>query len=96
MDRLQKLVFSFYREDFLIQQKLKPLLNARMIRSRKSIVVECLDKNHYSALSFLIRYLVPPIAELNLGSEIVLSAPGPLKQHFRIHKSFNGAFVLIK
>ena len=43
MDRLQQLIFSFYREDPLMEELLEPLRDCRMRRSWGSIRIECVD-----------------------------------------------------
>ena len=43
MDRLQQLIFSFYREDPELQERLEPLRSCRMRRSWGSIRIECID-----------------------------------------------------
>ena len=67
MDRLQRLVFSFYREDPQIQLTLEPLRLCRMRRSWGSIRVDCLDAAHLERVSALLGHLRPPLAALGLG-----------------------------
>ncbi len=89
MDRLQKLVFSFYREDLFMQKKLQPLLSCRMTRCKGNILIECLDKRHFLEVSQLIGLVSVPIAELSLCNELVLSAPGQIRHSFPINNSFH-------
>ena len=67
MDRLQRLIFSFYREEPAIQQLLQPLSGCRMRRSWGSVRIECLDDAHLEEVSALLGYLRAPLAALGLG-----------------------------
>ena len=67
MDRLQQLIFSFYREDPHLERKLEPLRDCRMRRSWGSIRIECVDDAHLEELSGLVVYLRLPLAALGLG-----------------------------
>ena len=54
MDRLRRLVFSFYREDPEIEAELEPLRDCRMSRSWGTIRVECVDAGHLEAREYLL------------------------------------------
>ncbi len=84
MDRLQILVFSFYREDILIQQELIPLRNCQLSRSWGSIRIKCLDEDHMEQMTKLLKYLKRPFAELKLGQQIVLQVNGGLQRIYPI------------
>tara|TARA_Y100001968_G_C19343314_1_gene710711 strand:- start:100 stop:384 length:285 start_codon:yes stop_codon:yes gene_type:complete len=71
MDRLQGLVFSFYREDLGITKALYPLLFCKMTRSMGDVDVECINSSHMTKVMTLVKYLKPPLALLNLGRNIV-------------------------
>ena len=70
MDRLQQLIFSFYREDPGLEDRLEPLLSCRMRRSWGSIRIDCHDLDHLEEISGLLEYLRLPLAALGLGSQI--------------------------
>ncbi len=87
MDRLQTLVFSFYREDPLIEVALVPLLKCKMSRSWGSIRVECLDVKHLEEVCDLLDYLRKPFSELGIGRAIVLRVPGSTQRIFPMKSS---------
>ena len=68
MDRLQQLIFSFYREDPELQERLEPLRSCRMCRSWGSIRIECIDDAHLEELSGLVTDLRLPLAALGMGA----------------------------
>ncbi len=80
MDRLQLLVFSFYREDPHIEEVLKPLKACRMTRSLGIIAIDCLDFAHLKQICGLLRHLRPPFIALGMGQQIVLRAPGSIQR----------------
>jgi len=67
MDRLQQLIFSFYREDPRMEELLEPLRDCRMRRSWGSIRIECVDADHLEQVSGLLGHLRLPLAALGLG-----------------------------
>ncbi len=89
MDRLQHLVFSFYRENQKIQQKLEPLRYCKMTRSWGSIRLECLDAEHLEVISSLLIYIRPPVAALGLARNIVLRTPGSLQRIYPVKVPFH-------
>ena len=88
MDRLQLLIFSFYREDPCLEAKLEPLRDCRMRRSWGSIRIDCLDQNHLEEVSGLLEYLRLPLAALGLGRQIVLRVPGSRQRSYPMHVPF--------
>ena len=89
MDRLQPLIFSFYREDSGVQSRLEPLRTCRMRRSWGSIRIECLDDDHLEEISDLLGYLRLPLAALGIGRQIVLRVPGSRQRAYPIHVPFH-------
>ena len=89
MDRLQQLIFSFYREDPELQDRLEPLRSCRMRRSWGSIRIECVDDAHLEELSGLVVYLRLPLAALGLGRQIVLRVPGSRQRAYPMHVPFH-------
>ncbi len=89
MDRLQRLVLSFYREDSCIEAELEPLLDCRMSRSWGSIRIECVDQEHLEEVSALLKHLRPPLAALGLGRQIVLRVPGSLQRTYPMDVPFH-------
>ena len=89
MDRLQQLIFSFYREDSGTQARLAPLRTCRMRRSWGSIRIECLDEDHLEEVSDLLGYLRLPLAALGLGRQIVLRVPGLRQRSYPMHVPFH-------
>ena len=88
MDRLQQLIFSFYREDPRMEEMLAPLRDCRMRRSWGSIRIECLDAEHLEEISGLLTYLRLPLAALGLGRQIVLRVPGSRQRTYPMHVPF--------
>ena len=88
MDRLQRLVFSFYREDPQMQLTLEPLRLCRMRRSWGRIRVDCLDAPHLERVSALLGHLRPPLAALGLGRQIVLRSPGGRQRSYPMYLPF--------
>ena len=88
MDRLQQLIFSFYREDPRVEELLAPLRDCRMRRSWGSIRIECLDLEHLEEVSGLLAYLRLPLAALGLGRQIVLRVPGSRQGSYPMHVPF--------
>ena len=72
MDRLQGLVFSFYREDLSIKKVLRPLLSCKMIRLMGVIYIECRNSRHLEEVLTIIKYLNLPIGLLKLGRKIII------------------------
>ena len=89
MDRLQQLIFSFYREDPLMEELLEPLRDCRMRRSWGSIRIECVDAAHLEQMSGLLVHLRLPLAALGLGRQIVLRGPGSLQRSYPMHVPFH-------
>ena len=89
MDRLQQLIFSFYREDPLMEELLEPLRDCRMRRSWGSIRIECVDAAHLEQMSDLLVHLRLPLAALGLGRQIVLRVPGSLQRSYPMHVPFH-------
>lgn len=88
MDRLQRLVFSFYREDLNICAELEPLLDCRLSRSWGIIRVECVDEEHLEEVSALLCHLRRPLAALGIGRQIVLKVPGSIHRSYPMHVPF--------
>ena len=88
MDRLQQLIFSFYREDPGMEELLEPLRSCRMRRSWGSIRIECVDAAHLEQVSGLLMHLRLPLAALGLGRQIVLRVPGTLQRTYPMHVPF--------
>ncbi len=89
MDRLQRLVMSFYREDPVLEQRLEPLRASRMSRSWGSIRIECVDAAHLDEISALLEMLRQPLAAMGLGRQIVLRVPGSLQRTYPMHVPFH-------
>ena len=89
MDRLQRLIFSFYREDPAMEMILKPLLGCRMRRSWGSIRIECLDDARLEEVSALLGYLRQPLAALGIGRQIVLCGSGSRQRTYPMHVPFH-------
>ena len=89
MDRLQKLIFSFYREDPELQDRLEPLLSCRMRRSWGSIRIECVDDAHLEEMSGLVADLRLPLAALGMGRQILLRVPGSRQRSYPMHVPFH-------
>ena len=89
MDRLQQLIFSFYREDPLMEELLEPLRDCRMRRSWGSIRIECVDAAHLEQISGLLVHLRLPLAALKLGRQIVLRVPGSRQRSYPMHVPFH-------
>ena len=89
MDRLHQLIFSFYREDPLMEELLEPLRDCRMRRSWGSIRIECVDAAHLEQMSGLLVHLRLPLAALGLGRQIVLRVPGSLQRSYPMHVPFH-------
>ena len=88
MDRLQRLVWSFYREEPDLEAQLEPLRDCRMTRSWGSVRVECIDARHLEEVSGLLALLRPPLAAMGLGRQIVLRVPGSLQRTYPMHVPF--------
>ena len=88
MDRLQQLIFSFYREDPGMEELLEPLRSCRMRRSWGSIRIECVDAAHLEQVSGLLMHLRLPLAALGLGRQIVPRVPGTLQRTYPMHVPF--------
>ena len=89
MDRLQQLIFSFYREDPRMEELLEPLRDCRMRRSWGSIRIECVDADHLEQVSGLLGHLRLPLAALGLGRLSVLRVPGALQRSYPMHVPFH-------
>jgi hypothetical protein len=89
MDRLQRLVLSFYREEPLLEAKLEPLRDCRMSRSWGSVRIECLDASHLEEISGLLELVRRPLAAMGFGRQIVLRVPGALQRSYPMHVPFH-------
>ncbi|MGC6483228.1 MAG: hypothetical protein ACON4T_06665 [Synechococcus sp.] len=85
MDRLQRLVWSFYREEPDVKVQLEPLRDCRMSRSWGSIRVECVDGRHLEEVSGLLSLLRRPLAAVGLGRQIVLRVRGRVQRIYPMH-----------
>ena len=73
MDRLQGLIFSFYREDLFVEQTLLPLLSCKITRQMGSVIdIQCMDSVHLDRVLPIVKYLKAPIGLLKLGRKIVI------------------------
>ena len=88
MDRLQRLIFSYYREEPALQQLLQPLHSCRMRRSWGSVRIECRDDGHLEDVSALLGYVREPLAALDLGRQIVLRGSGSRQRSYPMHVPF--------
>jgi hypothetical protein len=89
MDRLRRLVFSFYREDPEIEAELEPLRDCRMSRSWGTIRAECVDAGHLEEVSALLSHLRRPLVAMGLGRQIVLRVPGRPQRCYPMHIPFH-------
>ncbi|MAS27300.1 MULTISPECIES: hypothetical protein [unclassified Synechococcus] len=89
MDRLQRLVWSFYREEPQLEAQLEPLRDCKLSRSWGSIRVECVDARHLEEVSALLALLRRPLAAMGLGRQIVLKVPGSLQRTYPMHVPFH-------
>ena len=89
MDRLRRLVFSFYREDPEIEAELEPLRDCRMSRSWGSIRIECIDGQHLEEVSGLMTHLRRPLLAMGLGRQIVLRVPGRPQRTYPMQVPFH-------
>ena len=89
MDRLQRLVWSFYREEPQLEAQLEPLRDCKLSRSWGSIRVECVDARHLEEVSALLALLRRPLASMGLGRQIVLKVPGSLQRTYPMHVPFH-------
>jgi hypothetical protein len=88
MDRLQRLVWSYYREEPHLEARLEPLRDCRLSRSWGSIRVECLNARHLEEVSELLTLLRRPLVAMGLGRQIVLRVPGSLQRTYPMHVPF--------
>ena len=78
MDRLQGLIFSFYREDLVIKRALLPLLSCKMTRLIGVIDIECRNAKQLFRLLPTLKYLKAPIGLMRMAKKIVIhSADSP-------------------
>ena len=89
MDRLRRLVFSFYREDPEIEAELEPLRDCRMSRSWGSIRIDCIDRQHLEEVSGLMAHLRRPLLAMGLGRQIVLRVPGRPQRTYPMQVPFH-------
>ena len=89
MDRLQRLVWSFHREEPQLEAQLEPLRDCKLSRSWGSIRVECVDARHLEEVSALLALLRRPLAAMGLGRQIVLKVPGSLQRTYPMHVPFH-------
>ncbi len=54
MDRFQLLVFSFYREENVIQTELEPLLRCTMNLEGPAICIDCIDEKHRKKVASVV------------------------------------------
>ena len=87
MERMQSFIFSFYREEPDILIKLSPVLSCQITWILGVIRIECLSIEHREKVGTLIEYLRLPFAELGMGRQIVLRAPGSVERIFPMHLS---------
>ncbi len=88
MDRLQRLVWSYYREEPHLQACLEPLLDCRLSRSWGSIRIECLHAGHLEEISGLLTLVRHPLVAMGMGRQIVLRVPGRLQRTYPMHVPF--------
>ena len=89
MDRLQRLVFSYYREDPFLQKALYPLNFSRMSLNKGSVCIECLDLDHLDRTRKLLFLLKEPIDLLGLARRIVLYMNGSIQLAYPIQQPFH-------
>ena len=88
IDRLQRLIFSYYHEEPALQELLQPLHSCRMRRSWGSVGIECRDDARLENVSSLLGYLREPLAALDLGRQIVLRGSGSRQRSYPMHVPF--------
>lgn len=89
MDRLQRLIWSFYREEPQLEASLEPLRDCRITRSWGSIRIECVDAAHLEEVSALVALLRRPLMALGLGRQIVLKTPRGHQRSYPVHVPFH-------
>ncbi len=92
MDRIQCLVFSFYREES-IEKELEPLIECRMFWRGASIFVECLNQKHFEEILALKNRIIVPLAQLSIGNILVISSPESIKRVVPIKLSFHSDMI---
>ncbi len=89
MDRLIRLIFSFYRENHLIKLELYPLLSCRSSRSWETIRIDCLDRSHQERVCSLMPYIQVPLMLLKLGRKISFRTPGHIPMVYSLELPLN-------
>ncbi len=89
MDRLIRLVFSFYREEHLIKLELDPLLACTSSRSWETVRIDCVDRKHQEQVCELLKYICVPLLLLKLGRNIAFRAPGVIPKTYSLELLFN-------
>jgi len=75
-ERLQRLLFSFYREEPELRDRLEPLQECHLSRHWGALRVNCVNAAHLEEVNGLIDLLRAPTLALGLARQIVLRAPG--------------------
>ena len=89
MDRLQRLIFSYYREEPALQQLLQPLHSCRMRRSWGSVRVVRRHRARLVEGGALLCDLRAAWAALGLGRKIVLRGSGARQRSYPMHVPFH-------
>ncbi len=84
MDKLKDLVFSFYREEPQIIEKLHPLTSCTLSRHWDSIYIDCLNAYHFVQVGKILNFLSPPFALLGFAKQLILRLPDSKVQTFSL------------
>ncbi|QEY33149.1 hypothetical protein EVJ50_13805 [Synechococcus sp. RSCCF101] len=88
-ERLQRLLFSFYREEPHLWDRLEPLQDCQFSRLWGVLRVHCVDGAHLEEVNALIDLLRAPILALGLARQIVLRAPGRPTRSYPVRVSLS-------
>jgi hypothetical protein len=88
-ERLQRLLFSFYREEPELWDRMEPLHDCHFSRLWGAVRVQCVDSAHLEEVNALIDVLRAPILALGLARQIVLRAPGAPTRSYPVQVSLS-------
>ena len=89
MDKCQRLVFSFYREELVCQLLLGILSSTKFNMIHGKVYIHCLNIQSFKEAQELIIIIARPFYLLGIGKEIILQAPNGLKKVYDIREIFS-------
>ena len=87
MDRFQRLILSFYREDPLPLEGQEAIKACEISREWDLIIIKCFSLENLYEVDKVITHIKFPLAEIGIGNKIALELDGSIIKMYQIKMS---------